>query len=177
MPPKTKPSAAKKAKTGSPPKGDLRTPQKGKGKANAPPKATAAGKKPAYEWSTFTKKSVDFVASAAKLDQYVKSTYGEGVSITQYQKFLVHYAGASDDEKSHLWVDALGIRLARAYETAKVARDDERSSFRGDVQVADVQGTLASLASTFQGPNGPPKRGREDDEEMDGSEEGSNSDE
>jgi hypothetical protein len=141
-------------------KGDGDKPKSRQGKPKTAPKAAPKG----YEWQAFTTKSVDFVAAAQKLSDYVEETYGTNVSITQYEKFLVAYSQMTLEERARHTVTEHGVILAQNYQTAKDARDSERQSFRGDIQVADVQGTLASLAASFSGPD---KDKRDPDEDED----------
>jgi hypothetical protein len=138
--------------TGPPAGGGGGKPKKGTGKPKTVPKAALAK---GYEWQAFTTKSVNFVAAAREMSDYVTRTYGTSVSITQYEKFLVAYSQMGLEERSNHCVEENGVILARNYQAAKDARDSERQSFRGDIQVADVQGTLASLAASFSGPEGP----------------------
>jgi len=117
----------------------------GQGNANKAPQAARKG----HEWESFTAKSINFVAAASKLSDYVSETYGTAVSITQYEKFLVAYSQMSPDTKVHHTVDPNGVLLALNYQAAKTARASERLSFRGDVPVGDVQGSLEALAESL----------------------------
>jgi hypothetical protein len=130
------------------------------GSRNTAPKAVPKG----YEWQPFTTKSVNFVTAARELSEYVSKTYGTSVSITQYEKFLVAYSQMTLEERSRHTIDENGVTLAMNYQTSKDARDSERQSFRGDIQVADVQGTLASLAASFQDQPGLRRAGQNDDD-------------
>jgi hypothetical protein len=155
--------------TGPPAGGGGGKPKKGTGKPKTVPKAALAK---GYEWQSFTTKSVNFVAAARELSDYVERTYGTNVSITHYEKFLVAFSHMKLEERSKLCVEQDGVKLAQKYQAAKDARDSERQSFRGDIQVADVQGTLASLAASFSEPEGSKRphvegaEGDEDDQSM-----------
>jgi len=143
----------KKSKTSTAPKGGAKASDKqSKGASKQAPQKEKQGKKPiSYEWQNFTKKSVAFNSSARELSEYVEVIYGTNISITQFEKFLLAYGNMNMEEKHGLFVEKKGIDLVITYQTAKDARDAERLSFRGDVAVADVQGTMAALASSFDG--------------------------
>jgi hypothetical protein len=140
--------------------------KKGQGTGKPAPKKDPV--KTGYEWQAFTKKSSDFVQSARELSEYLELLYGSQVSITQYEKFLVAYSNMSLEERARHDVGRDGIALAIKYQNAKDARDTERQSFRGDIAVADVAGTMASLLSTFAGPDGNahPRQSEEEEEEF-----------
>jgi len=121
--------------------------KKGQGKANKAPQAAPVK---GYEWESFTTKSVEFVAAASRLSDYVTKTYGSSVSITQYEKYLVAYGQMTSEKKVIHTVESDGVNLAIRYQAAKTARASERLSFRGDIQVKDVQGSLETLAASFQ---------------------------
>jgi hypothetical protein len=129
--------------------------QKGQGAGKPAPKKDPV-KRTGYEWQAFTRKSMDFVKSARELSEYVEVSFGPQVSITQYEKFLVAYANMSLEDKARHTVGRDGIELVVEYQHAKEARDTERQSFRGDIAVADVAGTMASLLSSL----GPDQAGR-----------------
>lgn len=102
-----------------------------------------------WEWAAFTKKAVAAVAAAKVLDEELKYTYGQSMTITSFEKFVAAYATFSDDQKSIVHVEAGTVALLKQYRQAIAARNAERDSFRGDVKVADVDSGLSALEANF----------------------------
>jgi hypothetical protein len=129
----------------------------GKGNANAK-KAPSGGatkkssqQKDGWEWAPFTKKAVTFNQAAKTLAAEIESLYGKNVSITQFEKFCVAADSMSPEEQNLVHVSASSLNALSNYLKARDARDSERSSFRSDVAVKDVEGALGSLLTSITG--------------------------
>jgi len=137
----SKPGKNKQAPKGHPKKGG-KTPK-------AQPKVKEPKAKVGWEWQAFTTKAVRFNQAASKLDEHIKMMYGESISITQYEKFCIASDNFTHDELKLARPYKAGIILLKGYLGARDERDAERRSFRDDVEVTDIQGTMASLANKF----------------------------
>lgn len=94
---------------------------------------------------SFTKKSHKFTCAARDLSDSLKSDYGDNVSISQFEKFVSAIPSMTDDQRNLLYVDGSLLVLMKNYRDARAARDAERDSFRGDVQIGNVDTGLAAL--------------------------------
>jgi hypothetical protein len=130
MPPKkqTKPSSRKpKATTAKPRKAD--TPNNG------------------WEWAPFTKKAFGFNQTARALADALKSAYGDSVSISQFEKFIAAIPSMTEAQRGLLHVDPKIVVLLKDYRSARALRDSERDTFRGDIEITDVDTGLEALES------------------------------
>jgi hypothetical protein len=120
----------------------------------ANPKKTRTGEKPSekpvkgsgWEFAAFTKKAVAFTGAANKLASAIKKTYGDGVSISAYEKMVNAFPTMEKDRQSLVFIDLNINQLLQTYRSARDARDSERESFRGETKVADVESGLAAIA-------------------------------
>jgi len=103
--------------------------------------------KKGWEWATFTKKSVCFTDEARKLSELLTQTYGDNVSISQFEKMIAAYASMTDDRKGMIYINQAMIEQYEIFKAARDARDSERDSFRSDIAVTDVEGGLEALRS------------------------------
>jgi hypothetical protein len=146
---------SKKAKKDNQPKKGANVNDKGKG-GKTPGKTIGQAKKDGWEWAPFTQKSVTFVQAAKTLAGEIHSLYGDNVSITQYEKYCVAINSMTDAEKAMVHVSATCVSALMNYIKARDERDSERSSFRSDVKVQDVEGSLATLLTSISGSGVPP---------------------
>jgi hypothetical protein len=100
-----------------------------------------------WEWASFTKKSHEFTHVAKVLADSLKSAYGDNVSISQFEKFVAAIPSMTDAQRGLLYVDPKIVVLLKDYRTARSLRDSERDSFRGDVQIGNVDTGLEALQS------------------------------
>jgi len=118
-----------------------------KGRTSDKKKSESAG---GYAWQAFTKKAVEFTRAARDLSRHVVETYGDNTSITQYEKFCVAASSMTPEERNIVHIEHVGVVLLTKYVAAKEARESERRSFRDEAPIGNVEGTLASLAASFQ---------------------------
>jgi hypothetical protein len=142
----------KKAKTNTQPKKGAQVNDKGKG---GKPQGRTSGptKKDGWEWAPFTQKSVIFVQAAKTLAAEIHSHYGDNVSIAQYERYCVAVPAMTDPEKAMAHVSKTCIQALMNYINARDERDSERASFRSDVKICDVEGSLATLLTSVSGNN------------------------
>lgn len=107
--------------------------------------AKAGNSKKLWEWANFTTKSVSFNKEAKALAQLISETYGDGVTITQFEKMVAAFPSMSEDRKGLIFVTDELIAQFEKFKSARDTRDTERDSFRGDVAVANVEGGLEAL--------------------------------
>lgn len=139
------------APTPGKPTGRKKAPKPGEAKASATASKKQAPTRKGWEFASFTKKSVEFNKLAAKLSLLIKETYGDTVSISQFEKLIASLHSMDASKKALVYIDIDAIELVKAFRKARDARDAERDSFRSDIAVADVEGGLeaaAELAAT-----------------------------
>jgi hypothetical protein len=128
------------------PKASLKgNPRKGTRKGIPPKKATSPpGKKPApakkgWEWAPFTVKSTLFNEKARELSELLVQTYGDEVTISKYEKMMAAFPAMPEERKVLIhFTDELKQAYAD-FKQARLTRDTERETFRGDIAVADVE--------------------------------------
>jgi hypothetical protein len=133
-----KPNTAKPA-----PKGSKQSKKAPPAKKQAPVKV--APKSKIWEWAIYSKTSVQFTEAANKLSKSLVSTYGNSVSISHYEKLISAIPTMPEAERALIHIKESEIKLLTAYRAAKKARDDERDSFKSDVNIADVDTGLEAL--------------------------------
>jgi hypothetical protein len=114
-------------------------------KSAKPQKADSANK--GWEWAPFTKKAFGFNQKARDLADALKSTYGDNVSISQYEKLIAAIPSMTDAQRGLLYLDPKIVILLKDYRTARAARDSERDNFRGDIAIGNVDTGLEALES------------------------------
>jgi hypothetical protein len=82
------------------------------------------------EWWNCTRANALFARSAAALATALEETYGEGFSITRFEKVLAELPSLSEEQKSQLYIESSLLNLFKEYRVNKEARDSERESFR-----------------------------------------------
>lgn len=140
-----KKASSSKTKTSVPKKGTSKSEVKVRNAQSPARKAGDTGQ----PWASFSKKSVAFVAVAKRLAEHIHDVYGDNVSIAQFEKYCVAAASFSAEEREIMHLEKDSILLLVEYQKAKDERDTERSSFRSDIKVTNVEGKLASLLSQF----------------------------
>jgi hypothetical protein len=102
-----------------------------------------------WEFAPFTKKAVGFNKAAKALATAIARTYGDQVSIAQFEKLCIAFPSLRLEEKELVFLNEELVQLLLDYQTARTARDLERATFRGDIKVDDVQGAMATLCAEF----------------------------
>jgi len=136
-----KQTSSSKTKTSVPKKGAPKQVAKVRNAQSPARKAGDTGQ----PWAPFSKKSVAFVAVAKRLAECIHDTYGDNVSIAQFERFCVAADSFSPEEKGIMHLEKDLVLLLVQYHKAKEERDTERSSFRSDIKITNVEGKLASL--------------------------------
>lgn len=122
----------------------------GKSQGARPSNRATAGQRPAtqprkgWEFAAFTKKSVNFNKLAQELSHLLHKTYGDTVSITQFERFLAALPSMEAEKRAMLHLDTGAIALYEKYKNARDQRDTERETFRSDIAVTNVEGGLAT---------------------------------
>lgn len=106
------------------------------------PGKTQVPAKKGWEWAAFTKKSVTFNRCAANLSELLSQTYGDNVSISQFEKMVSALASMKPEQKELIYLSKGTLDCYEDYRTARDARDTERKNFRDDISVVDVEGGL-----------------------------------
>jgi hypothetical protein len=97
----------------------------------------------------FTKKQANFIKLAKELTTILQKHYGEEVSISKFEKLFVSIQTLSPDKKALLDITKIEIMLLKEYRKARDERNSERSSFRSDVKIADIDGGMDTFMSTL----------------------------
>jgi hypothetical protein len=123
-----------------------------------------------WEFAPFTKKAVCFSRAAKALSKRVKDTYGNQVSIAQFEKLCIAYPTLSVEGKDLIFLEAEAIQLLVDYQRARDERDSERATFRGERPNPDVESAMALLRTAFGGVGNPtsPEAGGDSDTSMGG---------
>jgi hypothetical protein len=109
--------------------------------------ATPKSEKPStgWEWASFTKISHEFTRVARELATALKVAYGDNVSISQFEKLLMAVPSMTEAQRGLLYIDPNIVALFKAYRSARDLRDSERNTFRGDIQIGNVDTGLEAL--------------------------------
>jgi len=135
-------------------KGSKKGPQKGlpHSKKEAPPKK-------GWEWAPFTKKSVAFTAAARKLSGLLTRTYGDNVTISQYEKMIASFQSMTKEQQSLIHIGQADLEALAEYRKARDIRDTERDTFRGNIAVADVEGGMEAIRAKARAISQPERSG------------------
>jgi hypothetical protein len=126
---------------------------------------TAKGKKPmakptpgkapvkqekAPAWWVFTKVSSTFVERAKVLANLLTEKYGEGVSISHYERMLGELDSMPPQHVDLLDLSEEHLVAYQEYLDAKKARDAERESFRSSRDVCSIESGLAKATTLIK---------------------------
>jgi hypothetical protein len=97
--------------------------------------------------------STEFVEAARKLSTAVVQKYGDGVSISHFEKAVGEIPALTDAQRDLIDIDHTLFTLLEDYLDKKRARDVEREGFRSLVDVSTIEASLAKAkASMGHGP-------------------------
>jgi hypothetical protein len=107
-------------------------------------------KQKGWEFAPFTTTNVRFVAAARVLAQSLTELYGDGVSISSFEKMVAAYQGMEPQRKVLITFGSAETKTEllnqlREFRAARDARDTERETFRGDIAVANVESGIAAI--------------------------------
>jgi hypothetical protein len=103
-------------------------------------------------WHAFTVKTVRFRKAARALSTNLSEVYGDGITISAFQKLLLEFQGLTKEQKQLLVLEESTLNLFTEYDQALEERNAERQSFRGTAEAASIISSLAT-AKEFVSPS------------------------
>jgi hypothetical protein len=120
-----------------------------RGKPRGPGKPGDKGGKPPAWW-VFTHRSSAFAKSARALSEYLIRNFGEGVSISHFERMLGEWPSLSDEQRSLIHLEPELLELYESYLSCRTTRDAERDSIRSLKSVSTVEGALAYVKESLE---------------------------
>jgi hypothetical protein len=121
-----------------------KTPKKKTGRQKAPIKPEKA---PA--WWVFTKASSTFVERAKVLAELLSTKYGEGISISHFERMLGELDSLPPQHAKLLDIEEAHLVAYQDFLEARKVRDAERESFRSSRDVNSIETGLAKANALF----------------------------
>lgn len=124
-------------------------------KSGGTKKSSASSKKknPAkkgWDYAKLTKVSVAFNQEARQMSELLLQTYGDGVSITLFEKMIADLPQMKEEMKSLIYLNDELIDGLERYRASRDARDTQRDSFHSDISVANVEGGMEAARAALR---------------------------
>jgi hypothetical protein len=117
------------------------------GKKEKPPVPKSGVKPPA--WWVFTTAASEFVRAARELAEALTEQFGEGVSISHFERAIGEIPSLNAEQRSLLAIGEDLLQLFEVYLEKKRARDAEREGFRSLVSVGTIEASLVKAKASL----------------------------